>query len=933
MGLKRTHRETIKLSGEWKIRVDGLDGQEETVLRANLPGTLDENRVGVPHSAISAQHLNREFTYEGSAYYETTVNIPKHWAGKQLSLLMERSRETELYVDGYLVGKQSSLVTAQVYDISKEALPGIRTITIKVDNAAGVMSWPQIRNSHIASEETQTNWNGILGRIVLEAKDAVWIEDIQVFPNDGKRKAVVMVQVNKATQGQASCTILLRCENSEGSISESLSFHLGDQVRDTKQWMTLSLGSDMKLWDEHQPFLYRLHAEMKAESPSGDYYDEREVSFGIRRFEASSKGFLMNGKKIFLRGKHDGAVFPLTGYAPMEVAEWRRIFAIAKSYGINHYRFHSWCPPEAAFQAADEIGILLQPELPLWDPGHALEDDEQWQYYREEAFRMLRAYGNHPSFVMFAWGNELGGSLERMEQLCEECRRTDARRLYAIGSNNFFAQARVPRNSDYWTTFWTEGKWNFRTPGYGGMHVRGATPHHIRGHINNLPPSTMQDYRHATRHVPIPVIGHEVGQFQVHPDFQELEKYQGVLKPNNLEAFRKRLEENGLLHKAKLFQRASGQLAVLCYREEIEAALRTPNFGGFQLLDLQDFPGQGTALIGILDAFMESKGLIEPEQWREFCCETVPLLRMKKFIWTNDETFKASVQIAHYGTFDLSESVLAWSVQVEANGFVIANGRMPIRTIEEGGVLDLGGLETDLLAVKDAVKLVVKLEIVDTDYRNIYPLWVYPDSGTPVIPFAVVVCRHLDETTKAMLLSGSKVLLALDPERVSGGGAMSFIPDFWCYSMFKKYGPPGTLSIYCDPEHPALKHFPSEFHTNWQWWNLIKNAKTMNLDVLPNAVEPIVGVVDNVHRQFKLGLLFEAKLGEGKLLVCSMELLKQLDRPEAKQLFISLLTYMDSEAFAPTVEITNEILEKFIQSNEGKGHDLVALQQNADQYG
>ena len=166
--------------------------------------------------------------------------------------------------------------------------------------------------------------------------------------------------------------------------------------------------------------------------------------------------------------------------------------------------------------------------------------------------------------------------------------------------------------------------------------VRGsfATVDAPLGHVQIGPANTMTDYRRSIAGVRVPVIGHEVGQYTVFPDFREIAKYTGVLRARNLEIFREKLRAKGMLDQAEQFRQASGALAVLCYREDIEAALRTPGFGGFQLLDLQDFPGQGTALVGILDAFMDSKGLIEPKAWREFCSEVVPLVRMKKYAWT-----------------------------------------------------------------------------------------------------------------------------------------------------------------------------------------------------------------------------------------------------------------------------------------------------------
>jgi hypothetical protein len=585
----------------------------------------------------------------------------------------------------------------------------------------------------------------------------------------------------------------------------------------------------------------------------------------------------------------------------MDKGSWMSLFATARSYGINHYRFHSWCPPKAAFEAADEIGMYLQPELSHWNYSNAFEDDEQYEYYKKEAEAILRSYGNHPSFVMFSWGNELSGSKERMETLVIRCKRNDPRRLYAIGSNNFFREAFRDEHSDYWTSFWTEGRWNFSKPGYGGKHLRGATPHITRGHINNEPPSTMVDYRSAIACLPVPVIGHETGQYQVFPDFNEVGKYRGVLKPDNLKGFQEQLERKGLLKYAEAFKQASGKLAVICYREEIEAALRTPGFGGFQLLDLQDFPGQGTALVGILDAFMESKGLIEPAQWRRFCSETVPLVRMKKYTWTNDELFRAVVEIAHYGPHNFDAIDVSWRIKLPDES-LIHSGTFTSVSIPQGDVKAVGEIAIHFDRLIDPVKLCLEISIAGTDYVNQYPVWVYPKLGKLEIPEDITLVRSIDTDVLALLNEGRRVLVVLDPKQNLKSVEGAFIPDFWCYALFKKYNPPGTLGICCEPKHPVFAGFPTDEHSDWQWWNLVKRSRPLILDGTPPSFQPIVQVVDNIVRQHKLGLIYEASVGEGKVLVCSIDLLAQLDRPEARQLLESLIQYVRSDAFRPSYQ-------------------------------
>jgi hypothetical protein len=930
--MTKSIRETMCLDGMWNVSLESWSEPGSTIqAEIRLPGTLDEHRLG-PKEDVATDRLTRTHSYEGPARYERSVHIPENWRGKSIFFKMERTRETELWIDGIKVGSSNSLSTPQIYDVSEYLEPGTHVIVVVVENRSGIMAWKSIRNSHMASDNTQTNWNGILGVIELFATAPVRIERVRLYPQD-KGKVQGKAVLRKPSGGAAAGRISLDVRDLEGEKRyeiDDIIFSLDWDTAEAEVDFSIDAGEVLRWWDEFDPALYTVQLSLEGSYRDSPVTDEQNVSLGIRTFRVSGTQFEVNSKKTFLRGKHDGCVFPMTGYAPMDVDVWLQVFRTAKAYGINHYRFHSWCPPEAAFEAADRVGIYLQPELPFWDPRTAFENDEEWNYFSSEAFRILEVYGNHPSFVMFAWGNELSGSIERMESLVEEARKSDPSKLYAIGSNNFFGKAQVLRNSDYWTTFWTEGTWNLKKAGYGGKHVRGATPHPSRGFINNSPPSSRKDYREEIRDVSIPVIGHEVGQFQIHPNFREIDKYRGALEPGLLVRFRERAAESGLLSQADDFQNASGRLACLCYREEIEAALRTPGMAGFQLLDMQDFPGQGGAFVGILDAFMDSKGIVAPEEWRRFCSEVVPLARFQRYVWTEGERFLAQVEVANYGPTPLANATITWSM-VDGSCRSVAGGSFPNAQIPQGELWSAGNLELQIPQVAGPEKWSLQVTIEGTPFCNDYSLWVYPDRVEVPIPASVVVADSFDERTRKELQDGKNVLLIPPAHGSFGNGPVgTFIPDFWCYPMFKKYDPPGTLGILCDPSHPVLSNFPTASHAEWQWWHLMRDSRAVVLDDAGSEYRPIVQVIDNVARQHKLGILFEAKVGNGKLLVCSIDLWNGQDRAEAKQFLSSLLNYCSSDRFAPEATWTEEYVESLFAK---KGMSDVTGNPNADTYG
>ncbi len=881
--------EWVTLVGEWRFALDpqgaGIEQkwyQQPLGDKIRLPGTTDDNGKGPLNEARLTDHLTRLHPYVGAAWYQRDLDVPAAWNGKRLALVLERTKPSQLWLDGQPVGQQDSLVAPHLYELGQ--LPaGRHQLTLRIDNS----KYPPIGDPHQVSEHTQTNWNGVIGKVGLRVTDWVWMDDVQVYPDVAGHKLRVRVSIANPAAGSLTLSV-------DGG--KPLAVPISGAVVEAE----VPLAAGAALWDEFHPALHKLTANLV----SGPSRDTAGISFGLREFKAQDKQFQVNGRTTFLRGKHDACVFPLTGYPPMTVDRWLEVFRTAKQYGINHYRFHTWTPPDAAFEAADQLGIYLQPELPNWkefgDPKH----DE---FERAEGERILRAFGNHPSFVMLSLGNELGGKQELMAPFVQHFRSLDGRHLYAQGTNNWFPA--VYPGDDYWASFQVKGK-----------KIRGSfgTVDAPLGHVQAGPPSTRKDYSAEIAGYPVPVVSHEIGEYQVYPDYSEIPKYTGVLRARNFEVFRERLDKAGMLDQANDFVKASGALAVLCYREDIEAALRTRGFAGLQLLDLQDFPGQGTALVGILNAFMESKGLIEPAKWRRFLSETVPLLRFDKYTWTTAETFIASGQVAHYGPAAIGNAVPVWTLR-DAHGQTVASGRLKPASVPQGSLTDLGEVRIPLAKVAAPAKLTLELAIAGSTAKNSYDLWVYPEKAETA-PGKVLVARKLDEAARQALASGGKVLLLPEPASLPKSIEGSFASDFWNWGMFRQIAEerhkpvaPGTIGILCDPQHPALAGFPTDFHSNWQWFHLLMNSRAVILDPLPKSYRPVVQVIDNLERVHKLGAVFEVKMGGGKLLVCSIDLPGQQDKPEARQLLHSLLAYMNSGQFAPLTEVDEATLGRVLQ--------------------
>jgi hypothetical protein len=777
-------------------------------------------------------------------------------------------------VDSNYIGTQDSLISPHVYELGTDLAPGKHRLTICVDNTRKIDLG---RFVSINYEGTQTNWNGLIGKLELRAKDPVSIADVQVYPDVARKLAKIRVAISNTTGRPASGKLTIGAAPRQGGARvppRDIPF----TASQTGAIVTaeLPMGANARLWDEFSPALYDLTVTLAANTNGGAFADTASVTFGMRDFAARGTQFTMNGRPIFLRGTLECAIFPRIGYPPTDVESWRRIYRVIRSYGLNHMRFHSWCPPEAAFTAADIEGIMIQPEGPQANV-QVGRDAKRDEFLEQELLRMVRAYGNHPSFVMMTPGNEFGGPMELMARWVDMLIQEDPRHLYSSASNN----ALVTGNRQFTVS---------------------SRPRGVQG------TSTAVDFRDAVSKQDRPLVGHEIGQWTFYPNFDEIKKYTGVLAAKNFELIRDDLAAKHMLDLAPRIIQATGRQAVLLYKEEMELLLRTPGHAGFALLDLHDYPGQGTALVGLLDPFWDSKGFITPEAHRRYAGPTVPLLRMTKRTYTASEPFSAEAEVAHFGPKDLLSAQPQWSIRDE-KGREVASGSLAALTVPTGKLTSLGYFNASLARSPVPSKFAVSVALKGTPFANDWDIWVYPPNAEITAPADVVVARRWDEANKA-LAEGRKVLLLTVTVNPAMSRPGKFLPVFWSSVWFPNRQP-STMGILCDPKHPALAQFPTEFYSNWQWYDLIQNSRTMILDATPATFRPIVQVMDTFERNGKLGNLFEARVGKGSLLVCTMDLPGLADKqPAARQLLKSLYGYMGSEAFRPPQELESALLAK-----------------------
>lgn len=956
----------ILLNGKWHVVLeDGTTGQMD------LPGTLDENGIGhrdvganqwhpdavlgnaageIDKDAPIATRFTRRHTYEGEARISRKITVPDYGTDR-LFVLAERARALRLLVDGEAcaVFRQGTLSTPYIFELTGAA-PGEHEFTFLSDNSYTGMPKAAIYYSSAATDETQTNWNGILGECSMYTRPQNFIDSLRVYPRavkkEEKNKAggyVLDVCVELAPGAKKvykDAKIILQSEalaagelEDTQTLTEIISYSgegLAEAGTDKEEnpktmeiWFRdLPLRENVKLWDEDEGNLYEMAVTldngMSAEDKGGSTAECR-TRFGIRSFGDNGSGRLaLNGRAIFLRGEANCAEYPETGHPPMTIPEWKEMLLKYRSYGINFVRFHSHCEPEAAFAAADELGMLLQPELSHWDPKDAFGTEESYRYYRAELVDLLKTYANHPSFVMLTLGNELQAQdegRERMRELVRTAKRMDPTRLYANGSNAFYGEEGCDPESDFYTSQSCKD-----------VVIRG-TFSGMRGYLNENYPSADRTYDEAMAEIrkeyQKPVFSFEVGQFEVLPDFEELESFHGISDPVNLKLIKKRVEERGLLPTWEKYVEATGELSRLAYREEIEAAMRTRELSGISLLGLQDFPGQGTALVGMMNSHLEPKpyDFARPERFREFFQECRILVKLPHYTYEAGERLIAEVEAANFGKENI-EGVFCWTLagkksvsengncepaEIKSKNTVIATGEDTEITIcRPGSYTEVGSLDIPLDFVEKNTALTLKVRIGDS--ISAYPIWVYRKT-TPVCPENVYETRAFDMKTREILQNGGRVYLSPDADKESLPNSIKtqFTTDFWSVGTFADQE--GGMGQLIDTEHPIFKEFPTDFHTDWQWWIMA----TKRAVILPHPMKTIITEMDSYAFLRPMAQMIEFRCLKGKVLLSTMELHKSQQYPEVRALQASIYTYLSGENFEPAEEITEEELSMLVR--------------------
>ena len=916
-------QESISLAGKWRIVIDGnfKDWPEkygktaawykaelpknEDVFMLNqiyfknadfkvndwitLPGSTDEAGIGavLKESKTFTPGLERLFNYDGAFWVQREVTIPDNWSGKTIIFKMERLPGlSKVFWDDNLIGEDYGFAYPHIYKISKAISSGKHRLTVLInkDETRYAQTGHQVVNGN------GTSWNGIVGQIELIAKNpGVFINSIQIYPDIeiGNIKVNIALNADKMPDSAEIRYSLRKKNDAKFTLAKILKIE-----NDTLQ-TTLEMPLPVLTWDEFYPHLYELLCEIWLDGKMVDY---QKTVFGMRQIATDGGNITINNKKVFLRGTLDCGSFPLTGYPAMSKDTWLSIMQIVKKYGLNHVRFHTWCPPQAAFEAADELGIYLQPEL--------------CGLPYSEINRILDTYGNHPSFCMLSLNNEAFSHNEQTRKIISDAKVKDSRHLYTCTTHPLKPDC----TDDFYVSAWGNEKkneWPFYKNILGITWGGGDVVSSCR--FNLFPPETASDFSSEIAGINAPILAHEMGQYAMFPDFDEIPKYEnGVLRNTNYQRIKNVIASRGLETQAKDFAEASGMFSAILYKEEIESIMRTPDYAGFQLLDLHDYQGQYISIVGILTDFWESKGLVSPEKHREYCNSVVILSKMSKRIWLNNETFTAGLEIANFSFNDLSPQSPEWQL-LDENNKIIKQGRLDKKAVKCGGLTAFNKITFSLSDIQKPSKLVLKVFIPNTIHQNNWDIWVYNSNEKAPATSDIFITNSYKEAIES-LIQGKKVLLLADTSNLKHFRESCFSTIFW-NSIHKWPQKAHTMGILCNPKHPVFKSFPTDYYSNWQWWDITMHANAMIINNLPGDNRPLIQVIDSYIINEKLAYLWECKVGDGKLMVCSINLTSDMEkRPASRQLKNSIINYMKSANFIPEMNYEIEEFSNYLKN-------------------
>jgi hypothetical protein len=686
----------------------------------------------------------------------------------------------------------------------------------------------------------------------------------------------------------------------------------------TVQWETETFG--MRPWTEHTPVLYDVEVSIAKE---GKPLDSHRQKFGLRLLERDGNQLRLNGRPIMFRGTTDHYYFPTTTMAPLNVEPYRDRIHRLKELGFNWIRFHTWVPSEEYMQAADELGMMMQVEAPVG-------------FGEEEWIEIVRTCRTHPSVVLYCPGNEEYLDEEKIAFL-----RQRAADVHHEAPDAFFNPQSALRGVEY--------KWGRDKDGLGPGAVEEPFPHNA-GRLDLLREFTdvfgayalgmlsytslKGEWRQLNERMRIyqrPILSHELG---IHGNYLNLDlehRFERTrIGPDLFAATRRNLVNAGLLPKAELYYRNSCAWMRTLRKETLETARKVKYVAGYDFLAAFDQNWHRSGYpCGIMNDFLELKPGECATDVLKYNGESVLLLdcsHQRTFV--AGDRLRFDVLTSLYGGSSLTEGTLSWHLADQTGG-ILRRGGWPVRKVRNGVIEKLGMLECVLPELQEPTKATVFVELSGGEYEviNNWDFWVFPKSGPsqtgadadadilsrlgsryrdlhPINSSqpALRIVSALDENTLDFLDGGGRVLLL-------GYGPFPMLPTSFQMSVTGRVR--GNLATVIQ-DHPLMRRFPHDGYCDWQFHSMLEGGSAVNFNELAAPFDPIIEVVSSFKLVIKQATLFEWGVGEGRLLVSTMNV--DLSVPANAYLLDVMIEYTRSKDFKPRNAIDSRNIVELIRA-------------------
>ena len=860
-------RPRLVLDGEWQFRMDPEDkGQEEGWAKGKVdfpdairvPGAWEAQGFGGETIALRYQGtpVCLRGSYRGAAWYRKSVAIPADWKGKRVWLKLGGVQPSALvWCNGVYLGFHDRYFEPFKFDVTDLAKPGETcTVVARIDNREQAASFGQGGGAG-GCLTILWPWGGIHRSVELEATAPVAIQRAAILPDFDGGKVEARVELEDEPPPGAKLQLLAEArllgDGAEGSFGKG-----SMPVRGKAFSLSIPV-SKVAPWSPDSPRLYRLDLRLADGERTIDAWSGR---FGFCKREVRGNDVFLNNRQVFVRGYGNDCVYPLTLAPPASRDLYRKRFKLARAYGFTYTRHHTWVPLPEYFDAADEVGIMLQPELPYGGPPERMD-------------ALIANYRNHPSLATYSMTNEKSGGSAELARLYRHAKSIDPTR-FAIDSDG--SRGPVRDTSDLWLIYGT-------------------------------PPDTHAAFRTK------PVIYHEFLNLPTIADPAALPKFTGGFKPIAMADLAAYAKAKGREEEVRAAVRASRYLQKLLQKDGIERARRQRELDGYCYWTIADFWEFGQ---GLFDMHWEPKGWTAAE-FRRFNDAACVLAELPAHTAWQGSAMEVKLLVSNYTGTDIRGAEFAWTLR--DGDTVLANGSLPGVHAPHGTVSAAGTISLALPDLGRHARLVLRCELPWTKFHleNEWELWTYSrralagdfpakvrfrgaaEALAKTYPRLsgkgereVLVADTLAEADQELLRRGGRVLLVTTAGLK--GQKVRLHPGWWRPQRSDQVG----LAM---RRHPALEGFPHDGAAGFQIASILRTVVT--LDKQPLQAVPIVyGLSYPFPRmpmsQKKLrgeppelrACLFEYAVGKGRVVVSGLDLLSA--RPESAALADCLLRYV-----------------------------------------